>query len=96
MEGVVASARDGEHVVLARCSSIVIRPLVAGDEPTIDAWFAARSPETRFALPDDARCSNGWTAREAGVLDHRDHEAITALASDEQPSESPATCGPGL
>ena len=77
--------REGwEHVVLRDGSSIVIRPLVAGDEPTIDAWFAALGPETRFArgFPMTLERLDRRTRARLACVDHRDHEAITALASD--------------
>ena len=42
---VVRSGTDGERVVLRDLSSVVIRPLVAGDEATIDEWFVGLRPK---------------------------------------------------
>ena len=47
--GGAGSLTDIERVVLRDGSSVVIRPLVAGDEAAIASWFAGLAAETRYA-----------------------------------------------
>jgi hypothetical protein len=76
---VAGSAAEEERVILRDGSSVVVRPLAAGDEATIEEWFAGLGPETRHArflgavtrLDDRSRST-------LAAVDHRDHEAITA------------------
>jgi GNAT superfamily N-acetyltransferase len=82
VEAVVASAID-ERVVLRDGSSVVIRPLAAGDEATIDKWFAGLGPETRYArFFTSLKLLDPRTRSRLAAVDHRDHEAITAVALD--------------
>ena len=96
---ITRAKRDAERVVLRDGSSVVIRPLAAGDEAAIASWFTSR-----FAgLP-----SATLYARLFGLLkrlDPRaepalaragrfDHEAITASPLTARRSESPATSRP--
>jgi RimJ/RimL family protein N-acetyltransferase len=81
--GPAGPAADEERVVLRDGPAVVIRPLVSGDEAMIDAWFEGLGPETRYArflagvstLSDRARS-------ELARVDHRDREALTAVAAD--------------
>jgi GNAT superfamily N-acetyltransferase len=82
-EAVFASAMDEEHVVLRGGSTVVIRPLVAGDEATIDEWFAGLGPETRYArFLTSLKLLDSRTRSRLAWVDHRDHEALTAVALD--------------
>jgi acetyltransferase len=82
-EAVVASATDEEHVVLRDGSSVVIRPLAAGDEATIDKWFAGLGPDTRYQrFLTSLKLLDPQTRSRLAAVDHSDHEAITAVASD--------------
>ena len=47
--GDAGSLTDVERVVLRDGSSVVIGPLVAGDEAAIASWFAGLAAETRYA-----------------------------------------------
>jgi RimJ/RimL family protein N-acetyltransferase len=82
-EAVIASAIDRDRVVLRDGSSVVIRPLAAGDEATIDEWFAGLGPETRYArFLTSLKLLDPRTRSRLASVDHRDHEAITAVALD--------------
>ena len=74
---------DAERVILRNGSTVVIRPLAAGDEAAIARWFAGLSAETRSArffglLEQLDRRTESALAR----VDHFNHEAIAALAAD--------------
>jgi RimJ/RimL family protein N-acetyltransferase len=78
-----AAGSDKERVVLRDGSVIVVRPLATGDVAAIAAWFDALGPETRYerflagiAVLDDR------TRRQLAQVDHRDHEALTAVTAD--------------
>jgi hypothetical protein len=58
---------DAERVILRNGSTVVIRPLAAGDEAAIASWFAALSAETRYA-------------RFFGFLEQLDRRTESALA----------------
>jgi hypothetical protein len=47
--GYGGSTADAERVILRTGSTVVIRPLAAGDEAAIASWFAGLSAETRYA-----------------------------------------------
>ena len=51
---------DGERVIVRNGSSIVIRPLGAGDEAAIASWFAGLSTEARY------RFLGSWSSLIAG------------------------------
>jgi hypothetical protein len=40
---------DAERVILRNGSTVVIRPLAAGDEAAIASWLVGLSAETRYA-----------------------------------------------
>jgi hypothetical protein len=70
---------DAERVILRTGSTVVIRPLAAGDEAAIARWFAGLSAETRYArffgfLEQLDRRTESALAR----VDHFNHEAIAA------------------
>ena len=80
--GDAGSPTDIERVVLRDGSSVVIRPLAAGDEAAIASWFAGLGAETRYArffvvLERLDRRTQSELAR----VDHFNHEAIAAVAS---------------
>lgn len=71
-------------LVLAGDGSVItIRPLATGDVAAIAAWFDGLGPQTRYerfftsmtAMDDRTR----W---QLAHVDHRDHEAMTAVAPD--------------
>jgi GNAT superfamily N-acetyltransferase len=70
-------------VVLRDGSAVVIRPLVSGDEAMIAAWFEGLGPEIRYArfLAGVSTLSDR-TRSELAHVDHRDREALTAVAAD--------------
>jgi N-acetylglutamate synthase-like GNAT family acetyltransferase len=89
----VASVSDGvgdagsptsiERVVLRDGSSVVIRPLAAGDEAAIASWFAGLAAETRYArFFAFLEQLNHRTQSELARVDHVNHEAIEAVAPD--------------
>ena len=74
---------DAERVILRNGSTVVIRPLAAGDEAAIARWFAGLSAETRSTrffgfLEQLDRRTESALAR----VDYFNHEAIAALAAD--------------
>jgi len=81
--GDAGSPTDIERVVLRDGSSVVIRPLAAGDEAAIASWFAGLGAETRYArffvsLERLDRRAQSELAR----VDHFDNQAIAAVAPD--------------
>lgn len=83
LAGAAGSGADEERAVLRDGSTVVIRPLVSGDEAAIAAWFEGLGPETRYArfLAGVSRL-NDRTRSELARVDHRDREALTAVAAD--------------
>lgn len=81
--GGAGSPTDPERVVLRDASSVVIGPLVAGDEPAIASWFAGLGVETRYArfLAFRKQLDRRIQAELARV-DHFSHEAVAAVAPD--------------
>ena len=81
MAGAAASAED--RVILRDGSTVVVRPLATGDVAAIAAWFEGLGPETRHArfLGSVAMLDDRTRSRLAQV-DHRDHEALTAVTPD--------------
>jgi GNAT superfamily N-acetyltransferase len=73
----------GEWVVLRDGTHVWVGPLAAGDERAIASWFAALGPEARYArfLAPVTHLDNRLRSALARV-DHVDHEAIAARASD--------------
>jgi acetyltransferase len=72
-----------EHVLLRDGSSVVLRPLVTGDEGAIATWFAGLGPETRYArFLAVVKRLDARTCSELARVDHRNREAITAVAPD--------------
>ena len=81
--GLAGSAADEDRVVLRDGSAVVIRPLISGDEATIAAWFEGLGPETRYArFLAGVSTLNDRTRSELARVDHRDREALTAVAAD--------------
>jgi len=77
------SSADIESVVLRDGSSVVMRPLAAGDEAAIASWFAGLAAETRYArFFAFLKQLDPRTQSELARVDHFDHEAISAVASD--------------
>lgn len=69
--------------MLRNGSSVVIRPLAAGDERAIAEWFAGLGAETRYArFLGPLKHLDRRTQSELARVDHRDHEAIAAVAPD--------------
>jgi len=81
--GDAGSPTDIERVVLQDGSSVVIRPLAAGDEAAIDSWFAGLAAETRYArFFAFLEQLNHRTQSELARVDHFNYEAIAAVAPD--------------
>lgn len=58
------------------------RPLASGDEAAIAAWFKGLGPETRYArFLAGVNRFNDRTRSELARVDHRDREALTAVAA---------------
>jgi RimJ/RimL family protein N-acetyltransferase len=82
-EGIAAPETDDDQVLLRDGSCVVIRPLASGDAIAIDTWFAGLGPETRYArFLARVKWLDSRTRSELAHVDHRDHEAITAVAAD--------------
>lgn len=70
-----------ERVLLRDGSTVIIRPLVPGDEGAIADWFAGLEPETRYArFLGVVKRLDARTRSDLARVDHREHEAITAVA----------------
>jgi RimJ/RimL family protein N-acetyltransferase len=81
--GDAGSPTDAERVVLRDGSSVVIRPLAAGDEDAIASWFAGLGVETRYArFFAFLERLDPRTQSDFARVDHFDHEAIGAVAPD--------------
>jgi L-amino acid N-acyltransferase YncA len=74
---------DAKRVTLRDGSTVVIRPLVAGDEAAIASWFAGLGAETRYArFFAWLERLDRWTQSALARVDHFDHEAVAAVAAD--------------
>jgi GNAT superfamily N-acetyltransferase len=72
-----------DRVTLPDGRNIVVRPLASGDEAAITSWFAGLGPETRQArFLAAVNRLDSRTRGELAAVDHRDREAITAVAPD--------------
>ncbi len=81
--GGAGSPTNIERVVLRDGSSMVIRPLAAGDEAAIASWFAGLAAETRYArFFAVLKQLNHRTQSDLACVDHVNHEAIAAVAPD--------------
>ena len=70
-------------------AQLSIRPLASGDEAAIAAWFKGLGPETRYArFLAGVNRLNDRTRSELARVDHRDREALTAVAAVELSSGS--------
>jgi len=78
-----AAGSDEDRVILRDGSAIVVRPLATGDVAAIAGWFEGLGPETRHArfLASVAMLDERTRSLLAQV-DHRDHEALTAVTPD--------------
>lgn len=75
-----AGQSDENRVVLRDGSIAVIRPLATGDVAAIAAWFDGLGPETRYArFLAGITTLDDRTRRRLAQVDHRDHEALTAV-----------------
>lgn len=78
-----AVAPRQDRVVLRDGSMVVIRPLVTGDVAAIAEWFEGLGPETRYArFLAGITWLDDRTLRDLAQVDHRDHEALTAVTAD--------------
>ncbi len=81
--GPAGPAADADRVILGGGCAVVIRPLISGDEATIAAWFEGLGPETRYArFLAGVSTLTGRARSELARVDHRDREALTAVAAD--------------
>jgi RimJ/RimL family protein N-acetyltransferase len=78
-----AAGSDEDRVILRDGSIIVVRPLATGDVAAIAAWFEGLGPETRHArFLGGVAMLDERTRSQLAQVDHRDHEALTAVAPD--------------
>ncbi len=76
-----AGHSDESRVLLRDGSAIAIRPLTTGDVVAIAAWFEGLGPETRYArFLAGVTTLDDRTRWQLAQVDHRDHEALTAVA----------------
>jgi GNAT superfamily N-acetyltransferase len=72
-----------ENVVLRDGSCVAIRPLATGDQAAVAEWFAGLGPETRHArFLGSIKDLDARTLACLAAVDHRDQEAVTAVAPD--------------
>jgi GNAT superfamily N-acetyltransferase len=72
-----------EWVALRDGASVAVGPLATGDENAIASWFAGLGPETRYArFFAPVKRLDPRTQSALARVDHVDHEAIAARASD--------------
>lgn len=78
-----AAESDQDRVILRDGSAIVIQPLATGDVAAIAAWFEGLGPETRHArFLGSVAMLDDRTRSQLAQVDHRDHEALTAVTAD--------------
>ena len=78
-----AAGSDEDRVILRDGSTVVVRPLATGDVAAIAAWFEGLGPETRHArFLGSVAMLDDRTRSQLAQVDHRDHEALTAVAPD--------------
>ena len=78
-----ATRTDEDQVVLRDGSAIVVRPLATGDVAAIASWFDGLGPETRYArFLGSVAVLDDRTRSQLAQVDHRDHEALTAVTAD--------------
>ena len=84
MAGQAGAAESHEdRVVLRDGSTVVVRPLATGDVGAIAAWFEGLGPETRHArFLGSVAMLDDRTRSQLAQVDHRDHEALTAVTPD--------------
>ena len=82
--GPAGAARTEEYqVVLRDGSAIVVRPLATGDVAAVASWFDGLGPETRYArFLASVAVLDDRTRSQLAQVDHRDHEALTAVTAD--------------
>jgi L-amino acid N-acyltransferase YncA len=79
----VVGRPDENRVVLRDGSVIAIRPLTTGNVAAIAAWFESLGPETRYArFLAGVTTLDDRTRWQLAQVDHRDHEALTAVTAD--------------
>ena len=78
-----AAGPDEDRVILRDGSAVVVRPLATGDAAAISAWFEGLGPETRHArFLGSVALLDDRTRTQLAQVDHRDHEALTAVTAD--------------
>jgi RimJ/RimL family protein N-acetyltransferase len=78
-----AAGSDEDRVILRDGSTVVVRPLATGDVAAIAAWFEGLGPETRHArFLGSVAMLDDRTRSQLAQVDHRDHEALTAVTPD--------------
>jgi RimJ/RimL family protein N-acetyltransferase len=81
--GATGTLEDGEYVTLKNGATVVIRPLIDGDEAAIASWFAGLGSETRYArFLGQVKRLDRRVQSDLAHVDHVDHEAISAVAPD--------------
>ena len=78
-----AAGSEENRVILRDGSAIVVRPLATGDVAAIASWFEGLGPETRHArFLGSVALLDERTRSQLALVDHRDHEALTAVSPD--------------
>jgi RimJ/RimL family protein N-acetyltransferase len=78
-----AAGSDEDRVILRDGSTIAVRPLATGDVAAIASWFEGLGPETRHArFLGSVAILDERTRSQLAQVDHRDHEALTAVTPD--------------
>ncbi len=78
-----AAGTDDDWVVLRDGCTIAVRPLATGDVAAIGSWFDRLGPETRYArFLGSVAVLDDRTRAQLAQVDHRDHEALTAVTPD--------------
>jgi len=89
-----AAESDEDRVILRDGSTVVVRPLATGDVAAIAAWFEGLGPETRHArFLGSVAMLDDRTRSQLAQVDHRDHEALTAVNPTGQSSGSRGISG---
>ena len=83
LTGTKGPIKTEDRVNLRDGSTVVVQPLATGDVAPIAAWFEGLGPETRHArFLGGVTMLDDRTRSRLAQVDHRDHEALTAVTAD--------------
>jgi L-amino acid N-acyltransferase YncA len=81
--GTVAPDADREQLVLRDGSTVIIAPLVTGDDAAVMTWFEGLGPDARHdRFLGSVKALDERTRRALVQVDHYDYEALRAVADD--------------